>query len=1253
MPRFRLRRSPTRTLLLLGLLGTVLLGLSGYPLTAVQAQLDPNQPALAYASTVDCIRAGADRGLASHASPRFATTCFGSRWSPGGYTDPSVSNQGDAIPGDPAILEFGDGKPDAPGEPGHLTLSTLGEAGAVYGIASSSGTNPAAPAGAARQARLFVGAFTKRITRFGPSGPGGISVVNRASGATTPFVVVPDVVPGPNGLPGDPGDGSAATFPNGLAYTPQNGGLHTQFEDQVVLPYTSKTSLGDVEIDADERFLYAVNLNTRRIYRFDTWSASPQSSMSVLPQVPNPAICASGAGDFRPFALHLTRISLYLGYTCSAESSGDRSHLSAGVWRYDLTTGSWSGAPAVAFNLRDYDAQRGSFAGLPLAWLPWDTQFASVHPLPLLTDLVFDESGAMLIGLRDRYGDNGTSYLIPSQQGRGFGDLLRAEPSGFGQWSAPTTGAEVYADDDPATHNERTWGGLAYVPGRHDGSYGGEVITTFLTPYQLNAAGAAWYDAAGGAPTAREELYNATNDASFAKTAGLGDVELLCPWRAVGDRVWLDTNANGIQDAGEADIQGVRVQLFAASDTAFATPLATITTGSVAGMSGNWRIYVDPWQSYVARIDPQMFAPGQPLAGLRLTVADRGANDGLDSDASPAGVIPIPSGANGDLNTSFDAGLTSVPLIGDRVWRDADGDGVQDAGESGIAGVTVELLSASGAIVGSTTTDASGLYFFDVQPNTTYTVRLAVGNFAAGGPLADLILSPQNRGGNDATDSDADQINRSIGVPGQPAGGSNLTFDVGLMATTFANGTVGNYVWNDDGDGRQETGEPGVEGVTVRLIDTATGAVVATTTTSASGVYQFPNVVPGTYVVEFVPPAGAQPTPRDASGVPDDLDSDADAGTSWRTASFTVIADTDNQTLDLGLILPVNVRLTKSAPATVVVGQTLTYTLTYTNTGPGLAQSVTITDTLPSGLTFVSATPAPASQTGQNLSWNLGTLAPGQSGTIAVQTTVAATAPATLTNTARIATTSSGDDPSDNTGTATTTVLRVNVRIQKSGPATAVAGDQFSYTLDYANTSAVDAAGVVVSDTLPSGLTFVSATPAPSSQAGQVLTWAIGDVPANASGRIALVVRSDPATPTGTQVTNTARVSTTTPGDDPGDNTSSATTTVSSPTAVQLAYFRAERQAGGVLVRWGTLAEQDTQAFRILRGTGPDRTQATVVSTVLAQGSQGGDYAWTDTTAPAVGLLYYWLVEVEVSGAEQPYGPATAGTTHVFLPIVR
>ncbi len=185
------------------------------------------------------------------------------------------------------------------------------------------------------------------------------------------------------------------------------------------------------------------------------------------------------------------------------------------------------------------------------------------------------------------------------------------------------------------------------------------MVSIFTDPYRPESLGAAWWNVSGGAPAAYEEIYQGgLGSHQFGKAAGLGDVELLCAWRAIGDRVWRDSNSNGLQDAGEANINGVRLQLFAAADTGFSTPLATVTTGSVSGMPGNWRFYVSPFQAYRVRIDPSMFTAGQPLAGLGLTPANAGS-DAADSDATGAGVIAIPAAWNGDVNITFDAGLAT------------------------------------------------------------------------------------------------------------------------------------------------------------------------------------------------------------------------------------------------------------------------------------------------------------------------------------------------------------------------------------------------------------------------------------------------------------------------------------------------------------------------------------------------------------------------------------------------------------------
>jgi hypothetical protein len=91
-----------------------------------------------------------------------------------------------------------------------------------------------------------------------------------------------------------------------------------------------------------------------------------------------------------------------------------------------------------------------------------------------------------------------------------------------------------------------------------------------------------------------------------------------------------------------------------------------------------------------------------------------------------------------------DDGTPCVPvlhpyLIGDTVWNDANGNGIQDNGETGIAGVTVTLLDSNGQPIpgGTATTDANGQYTFKVDAGT-YSVQVDASNFNAGGALAGL-----------------------------------------------------------------------------------------------------------------------------------------------------------------------------------------------------------------------------------------------------------------------------------------------------------------------------------------------------------------------------------------------------------------------------------------------------------------------------------------------------------------------------------
>ena len=88
--------------------------------------------------------------------------------------------------------------------------------------------------------------------------------------------------------------------------------------------------------------------------------------------------------------------------------------------------------------------------------------------------------------------------------------------------------------------------------------------------------------------------------------------------------------------------------------------------------------------------------------------------------------------------------------LGDFVWNDIDADGIQDAGEPGIAGVTVFLYTENGALVDSTITDMHGLYSFTYFPLGEYYIEFSL--------PSGYRFSPKDQGADEAKDSDADPV---------------------------------------------------------------------------------------------------------------------------------------------------------------------------------------------------------------------------------------------------------------------------------------------------------------------------------------------------------------------------------------------------------------------------------------------------------------------------------------------------------------
>ncbi|MGB0384737.1 MAG: SdrD B-like domain-containing protein [Ardenticatenaceae bacterium] len=347
---------------------------------------------------------------------------------------------------------------------------------------------------------------------------------------------------------------------------------------------------------------------------------------------------------------------------------------------------------------------------------------------------------------------------------------------------------------------------------------------------------------------------------------------------SLGDKVWEDSNSNGIQDPNEPMISGVTVELFDSNGN-----LVDSTTTDGDGMYN----FSDLMP---ACYEVQFTAPTDYMG----TLQDQGSDDTLDSDADPnTGRTDEVCLESNEDNTTVDAGFIAPPptaSIGNKVFEDLDADGIQDAGEPGVPDVTVELLDSSNQVLDSTTTNSNGMYNFTDLVAGDYALRFTA-------PTG-YMISPQDQGADDATDSDADPTNGETIVTTLSAGENDSTWDAGL----FRKASLGDKVWEDsNGDGIQDADEPGLADLTVELFD-SNGDLVDSTTTDSDGMYNFSDLMPACYEVQFSGPSGYTSSPQD-EGSDDTLDSDADPN-SGRTDEICLESNEDNTTVDAGFVPP-------------------------------------------------------------------------------------------------------------------------------------------------------------------------------------------------------------------------------------------------------------------------------------------------------------------------------------------------------------
>jgi SdrD B-like domain/FG-GAP-like repeat len=902
--------------------------------------------------------------------------------------------------------------PNPPGNPGdgnagpylnptdHVVQITHSQVGATWGLAYNRATN-----------QIYMSAFTKQHTGYGPSGIGAIYAAGATPTGNNTTVTTANTLVDLNSIfPGAAGtdyrlDSDFTLAANTGGTDPYvRDGLYIKNGVQVGWDSVGKNGLGGLDVDPSGRYLFTVALGDRKLYIIDTTNPTISGITSVNLPILGGATGYTGTGvnnlygDMRPFAVQYYRGSIYVGAVNSAESTtlggtvtGDATKLRGYVFQYKLNTNG-SGALTGTGNFVDVNGANSTTSAVldislnynrgyiqpgiasanqpvtPVSanWLPWTPVYKNItnanlpnigfYPQPVLTGLAFDEQGNITIGLRDRSGDqfgvqtpkdvnNPNNIYV----GISAGDTLRAftdvkttgnvvtsrwtlESNGRGPASSGTVtsangvgnnqgpgGGEFYSGDflvpgltnDFEDHQELTVGGVLQLPG-----YADVAVTTF-DPAQIskryNAGGVRWFrniqeaTNRAGDMVRGYELYKSSDDLSnppiptFAKSNGVGDlVAIRQSPMEIGNRVWIDLNRDGRQDASDPGLAGVVVILYKNGQ-----PIGTATTdangnyyfSSLSDPGAGLRV---PGKAYGINVIPNMdyqvqislTQPALQPFTLTTTKINGGTEPTRDSDASGVngqGIIDLSTGLLGSNVHTFDAGVVYNLSIGDFVWYDKNNDGVWDNSETALQGVTVELLNAGGTAISSTVTNAQGGYIFTGLNAGTYSVRIPLSNTV--NPILQGYLS--STGVNGSTTGAYEPAN---GIPvaqpnNQDNGVRSGNFVVGapinlqpgtapLGETTALNGTlsltdpatdansyrtmdfgfylpvtIGDRVFIDaNNSGMRDPGELDLQGVTVELLQVngATATSLTSTVTNASGGYLFTNLAPGNYQVRLV-----------------------------------------------------------------------------------------------------------------------------------------------------------------------------------------------------------------------------------------------------------------------------------------------------------------------------------------------------------------------------------------------------------------
>lgn len=356
---------------------------------------------------------------------------------------------------------------------------------------------------------------------------------------------------------------------------------------------------------------------------------------------------------------------------------------------------------------------------------------------------------------------------------------------------------------------------------------------------------------------------------------------------SIGDFVWEDTNGNGIQDGTEAGFDwaanGITINI-SNSDGSVVTDLLGISPPVVNNLgAGGYSFTNLPPGEYVVNFSQQAGVVYRTIALAGAPAVDSDP-DMTTGDTNPIAII------SGSIQEEIDAGYVLPASIGDFVWVDNNGNGIQDGGELGLDGVTVSITDDTGAAVSDLDgnpvideiTAGGGMYMFDMLSPGNYIITFSdhsAFNFyrtiinATGGP---------DDASDTADDSDADQTSGATHIIELSSNEMLQDIDAGYHEPASVEGLV---FHDSDGNGLYDGGaiDSPLENFVVDIVDDmgnpvndVNGNPVASQLSDAAGMVLFDNLPPGNYRLVFTPMASYEFTFQDVSGFATDTDDVAD-----------------------------------------------------------------------------------------------------------------------------------------------------------------------------------------------------------------------------------------------------------------------------------------------------------------------------------------------------------------------------------------